>query len=88
MSLHSIKQILYIYIRRSRFTIKRGVLMMSQIHTANKKTVVVPSRSQKFVTCPRCWTDQRTDRDFCYQCGAEFLYRDEGARSVQTRVIV
>lgn len=39
--------------------------------------VMVESREQKFITCPHCWTDQRTDRDFCYGCGAEFIFLDE-----------
>jgi len=39
--------------------------------------VFIASRSQKLVTCPHCWTDQRTERDFCYRCGAEFVYLDE-----------
>ena len=41
------------------------------------------SRSQKIVTCPHCWTTQRTERDRCYQCGAIFRYRDEEARPTQ-----
>lgn len=36
--------------------------------------VLIESREQKFVTCPHCWTDQRTDRDFCYRCGAVFKF--------------
>ena len=43
----------------------------------NKNLVPMPSRRQRFITCPHCWTDQRTDRDFCYRCGAEFIYLDE-----------
>lgn len=46
----------------------------------NKKDgdcVLIDSRSQKSVTCPYCWTDQRTERDCCYRCGAVFLYLDE-----------
>jgi predicted amidophosphoribosyltransferase len=39
--------------------------------------VIVESREQKFVTCPHCWTDQRTERNFCYCCGARFIYHDE-----------
>lgn len=48
---------------------------------ANGKTdnnfIIVKSRSQQFVSCPNCWTDQRADRDFCYRCGAAFIYQDE-----------
>lgn len=40
----------------------------------NKNNVIVESRSMKVITCPHCWTDQRTERDFCYRCGAEFIY--------------
>lgn len=43
------------------------------------KSVIVKSRAQKYVTCPHCWTDQRTERDFCYRCGAAFVYLDEAA---------
>ena len=43
----------------------------------DKNHVMIESRGQKLVTCPYCWTDQRTGRDFCYCCGAVFLYRDE-----------
>lgn len=39
--------------------------------------IMAGSREQKVITCPHCWTDQRTDRDFCYRCGAVFLYQDE-----------
>ena len=41
------------------------------------KQVIVPSREVKILTCPYCWTDQRTERDFCYRCGAGFIYLDE-----------
>ncbi len=44
---------------------------------SNRNHIMLESRKQKFVTCPYCWTDQRTERDFCYRCGAEFIYRDE-----------
>lgn len=43
----------------------------------NSNFIMVKSRSQNFVTCPNCWTDQRTDRDFCYRCGSVFIYQDE-----------
>jgi predicted amidophosphoribosyltransferase len=50
--------------------------------TENKKMtdnnfVMVDSRDEGFVACPHCWTDQRTDRDFCYRCGTAFIYKDE-----------
>ncbi|MDF2656465.1 MAG: hypothetical protein K0R19_2939 [Bacillota bacterium] len=35
------------------------------------------SRKQKVVTCPYCWTDQRSSRNFCYCCGAAFVFLDE-----------
>lgn len=44
---------------------------------SNRNHIMIESRKQKLVTCPYCWTDQRTERDFCYRCGAEFIYRDE-----------
>jgi hypothetical protein len=47
----------------------------------DNKQVMVESRGQKFVTCPHCWTDQRTDRDFCYRCGSAFIYLDEARRN-------
>ena len=50
---------------------------MHQRHQNNQ--VIVESRRSKVVTCPHCWTDQRTERDFCYRCGAEFIYLDETA---------
>lgn len=48
-----------------------------------KKTnpiVFVESRRLKTVTCPHCWTEQRTERDFCYRCGAVFAYLDEAGK--------
>jgi hypothetical protein len=44
------------------------------------KYVMIESRKQRFVTCPHCWTDQRTDRNLCYHCGAVFVYLDETAK--------
>lgn len=44
---------------------------------ADHRYVMIESRGQKFITCPHCWTDQRTDRDFCYRCGASFFYLNE-----------
>lgn len=43
----------------------------------NNNPVIVNTRQQKTVTCPYCWTEQRTERDFCYRCGAAFIYLDE-----------
>ena len=37
------------------------------------------SRKQKIVSCPFCWTDQRSSRNFCYACGATFSFLDEAA---------
>lgn len=50
---------------------------------SDRKHVMVESRKQKFVTCPHCWTEQRTERNFCYFCGAEFIYRDEQDKKVK-----
>ncbi len=50
---------------------------MSNDKKSNQKTVHFKSRRQRFVTCPHCWTDQRTERGFCFRCGAEFIYLDE-----------
>lgn len=47
---------------------------------ADMKCVMVESRRQKFIACPHCWTEQRTERDFCYRCGAEFVYLDEAKK--------
>ena len=46
-----------------------------------RREVLLPSRRVKTFTCPHCWTAQRTERDFCYRCGAAFRYLDEEARS-------
>lgn len=46
------------------------------------KQVMVESRKLGFLTCPHCWTDQRTERNFCYFCGAGFIYRDEQEKCV------
>jgi predicted amidophosphoribosyltransferase len=43
--------------------------------------VFVESRRLKTVTCPHCWTEQRTDRDFCYRCGAAFVYLDKAEKN-------
>jgi predicted amidophosphoribosyltransferase len=48
----------------------------------DKKHVMVESRKQRFVTCPHCWTEQRTERNFCYFCGAEFVYLDEQKKRI------
>lgn len=50
---------------------------MNKKNKGNSNCVIVESRRQKTVSCPYCWTDQRTDRNFCYRCGAEFVYLDE-----------
>lgn len=41
------------------------------------RTAVFASRDVKVVTCPHCWTEQHTERNFCYHCGARFVFRDE-----------
>ena len=59
--------------------LQRGEIVMEKekMRKAYNKYVMVESREQKFITCPHCWTDQRTDRDFCYGCGAVFFYLNE-----------
>lgn len=54
----------------------------------NKNQVFIPSRRQRLIACPYCWTDQRTDRDFCYRCGAEFTYLDEADSGKQQHKII
>jgi len=44
---------------------------------SSQNSVLFESRELKLVTCPHCWTDQRTERDSCYRCGAGFTYFDE-----------
>lgn len=36
--------------------------------------VAFPARPVVSVVCPHCWTAQRSERDFCYHCGARFVY--------------
>jgi len=50
---------------------------MNRNKNTKEKQVIVKSRSIKIITCPYCWTDQRTERDFCYRCGAGFIYLDD-----------
>jgi len=50
---------------------------MNECKKTNINNVMVESRKQRFITCPHCWTDQRTERNFCYRCGAEFVYLEE-----------
>lgn len=42
-----------------------------------EKCAIFKTRQQPVITCPCCWTDQRAERNFCYQCGAKFIYLDE-----------
>lgn len=51
---------------------------MNRGKKSNNKAVHFESRKQKLVTCPYCWTDQRTERDSCFRCGAKFIYLEEG----------
>jgi hypothetical protein len=60
-------------------TTKGGFPMIEKTKIINKY-VMIESRKQRFVTCPHCWTDQRTDRNLCYHCGAVFVYLDETAK--------
>lgn len=56
---------------------------MNEKTEPKRNHVMVESREQKLVTCPHCWTDQRTERNFCYFCGAEFIYRDEQKKRIR-----
>ena len=40
-------------------------------------SVAFATRPRVSVTCPCCWTDQRSYRNACYHCGRAFLYLDE-----------
>lgn len=42
-----------------------------------KAVVTFEDRRNTIVSCPHCWTDQRSERDFCYRCGATFVYLNE-----------
>lgn len=55
----------------------KQVAVMNEKIKWNRSCILINSRSQKSLTCPHCWTDQRTERDFCYRCGAVFVYLDE-----------
>lgn len=44
---------------------------------ADEKTVYLPTRPPMSVACPRCWTQQRAERDKCFYCGTRFAYLDE-----------
>lgn len=50
---------------------------MINVNQKRKSDVILKSRKPILITCPHCWTDQRTQRNFCYQCGAKFIYLDE-----------
>lgn len=54
---------------------------MYKNYKPEKNQVLFQSRQEKVVTCPYCWTDQRTERNFCYHCGAGFTYRDDSKPS-------
>lgn len=56
---------------------------MKEKEKTNSNFIMVKTRSQNFVTCPNCWTDQRTERDFCYWCGSAFIYQDELKEEVE-----
>jgi len=40
-------------------------------------SVAFATRPRVSVSCPHCWTDQRSNRDTCYRCGVSFHYLDE-----------
>ena len=62
---------------------KNGMLRKERNMDARQdKTAVFDSREEKSVVCPHCWTEQRTDREFCYHCGARFVYLDEAQRAI------
>jgi len=46
-------------------------------HILPDGSIAFTTRPLVSVTCPRCWTDQRSDRNICYCCGGAFLYLDE-----------
>jgi len=50
---------------------------MNHIDAPVKKVVLIPSRSQRLVNCPYCWTDQLASRNFCFRCSAKFIFMDE-----------
>ena len=50
--------------------------------TKQLQTAVFDSREARVVVCPHCWTEQRTERDFCYHCGARFVYTNEEQRAI------
>lgn len=56
---------------------------MNRNHSPSKQHVLFQTRKDRIVTCPYCWTDQRTERNFCYQCGAGFSYGDEAKPDVK-----
>lgn len=41
--------------------------------------VMFTTRPRVAVTCPLCWTEQRSRRNTCYHCEARFVYADEQA---------
>ena len=61
---------------------------MNNSRPLEQKDVILASRKQNIITCPHCWTDQRTDRSFCYQCGAEFIYLDEANSVIEQHKII
>jgi hypothetical protein len=50
--------------------------------------VVFATRPRISVTCPRCWTEQRSERNLCYRCDAPFIYLDERqAKETNTKMV-
>lgn len=36
--------------------------------------VIPVTETQSMVWCPHCWTQQRAERQVCYQCGAQMVH--------------
>lgn len=51
-------------------------------------SVAFATRPRLAVTCPHCWTDQRSNRDICYRCGISFHYLDEQPSADLERVVI
>lgn len=72
----------YVHASENKYTVCAEVKKMNDaIHKepafGDRKTIHFPKRPCVVVTCPRCWTEQRADRDRCYHCGAAFVFINE-----------
>ncbi len=50
---------------------------IDQHESLDEKTAVFESRSGMGIECPICHKAQKSNRDYCYNCGIKFLYSDE-----------